>query len=1355
MKNLQISIFQKRKEKYLKLQDRFLTSLKKGGFEEKHGRSKHHWVEQLKKLEKQLGLSSTLKLKHWALAFALGFITIAGGAQAQQKQDKRFAPFKDRKENRETRTKKRSNTTARTEAVAIFSEQPLIGDALLSENQFVGDMDGDGDDDLVMFSYYEPTKIFVNDGTGNIRTQVEIWTPTPGYSSYYNVLGDIDGDSDLDIVIIEENNSHQSRFTYLINQGSNVFTSSSSALGSYRRDPQLSDFDNDGDLDLLVQEDTGGYTYVHKIFDNDGTGTFTEKSILTFLPQYGDPVAGLFNADAFPDLTVISADTVSTFINDGTGGFTAGAVVNTVLTNYNNRIGASKDIDGDGDTDLILYDSKLGLLTNDGTGLFTESLIKDDTLNNYLVWFNPVVADFNADSFMDVMAWETDQNAISNASGKIFLNDGTNAFTESAQTIVPTSGSSYSPAMQIIDFDGDTDTDIILSGYFDIELFQNDGTANFTSFDNNVVNVLYGSYFDLVDLDGDTDLDVVMSYMTPMTLINDGAGNFTKGMDFPGNSQIFYQLATADFDNDGDNDVVFTDDYNNANQISLWNNNGTGTFTLAQNFATTDTLDFIGGIKAGDINGDAAVDLITVIDNGAIHQIGVWTNDGAGSFTNSPFTTTNRLDQIELVDIDGDGDLDLIGEATDTLYTSLGLATYINTAGSFSAGSSFQPVASAKLYDISVADIDGDGDMDVLGSVYSTQEEINLFTNDGTGNFISTIIATSYSYGAPIVEDFDLDGDMDLFVPWGEYGAEFWTNDGIGNFTLIGSLDTRSYGTAAGDIDGDGDKDIFALEYYVGNRTIINNTNGGSATPLELDSAQLVIFYNETGGANWTDKTNWTTGDVSTWFGVTATDRVTSVVLENNNLTSAFSLFTGLDALTTLDISGNQLSGIPDFTGTTITTLDFSQNALDFGDLEVNAGVAGINYASQDSIGTALAQTVPARSDLPVSITTPGTVNQYQWYKDGVAITGATASTHTITAIRTSDVGDYYCEVTNTLVSGLTLTSRITTVDAQASISGTVFLDATGTTPLNNGDISLLRITNTDGYDTTSVISVGVDGTYIHTNALLGEYIAIAQADTIAFPDHLPTYWGEVASTIFWEEADTIRLDSTIVGLNVFLEGVPAITLAGTGVISGFLEEEVPTGGRTEAKRRVAGAGVSVRRQHRQGRQENHGLELVDYVYTNDLGEFNFDKLEEDTYTFNVQYPGYPMDPNSFVEIPIGAGNDGQVEVAALVAAGKIVVTQVNITGLFENSSYPGLKVYPNPTNEYLFIDTDQFEANEFELIFNTIDGKEIKRSTISASDSKTEGIDISMLNKGVYILQVYNVEKQLLKTVRMVISDK
>ncbi|MFZ5517870.1 MAG: leucine-rich repeat domain-containing protein [Candidatus Zhuqueibacterota bacterium] len=84
-----------------------------------------------------------------------------------------------------------------------------------------------------------------------------------------------------------------------------------------------------------------------------------------------------------------------------------------------------------------------------------------------------------------------------------------------------------------------------------------------------------------------------------------------------------------------------------------------------------------------------------------------------------------------------------------------------------------------------------------------------------------------------------------------------------------------------------------------------------SAKVLEQDSLALVALYDSTKGANWTNKTNWLSGSVDTWYGIVVSEnRVVAITLDQNNLTGH--LPPALGYLTQLDyfsVYGNQLTG--------------------------------------------------------------------------------------------------------------------------------------------------------------------------------------------------------------------------------------------------------------------------------------------------------------------------------------------------------------------------------------------------------------------------------------------------------------
>ena len=106
-----------------------------------------------------------------------------------------------------------------------------------------------------------------------------------------------------------------------------------------------------------------------------------------------------------------------------------------------------------------------------------------------------------------------------------------------------------------------------------------------------------------------------------------------------------------------------------------------------------------------------------------------------------------------------------------------------------------------------------------------------------------------------------------------------------------------------------------------------------SAQVPQQDSLALVALYDGTDGANWTNNTNWLTGPVSTWQGITVSNgRVTGINLNSNNLVGTIPPEIGtLTNLTRLNLFNNQLSGvIPTEIGTltNLTQLNLPSNQL-------------------------------------------------------------------------------------------------------------------------------------------------------------------------------------------------------------------------------------------------------------------------------------------------------------------------------------------------------------------------------------------------------------------------------------------
>ena len=219
---------------------------------------------------------------------------------------------------------------------------------------------------------------------------------------------------------------------------------------------------------------------------------------------------------------------------------------------------------------------------------------------------------------------------------------------------------------------------------------------------------------------------------------------------------------------------------------------------------------------------------------------------------------------------------------------------------------------------------------------------------------------------------------------------------------------------------------------------------------------------------------NQLTGDIPTEIGNIPT--LTYLYLSNNHLQGDVpnSLATH-SKLKQLLIKNNKLSGLPDFTSSSVRQLYVQNNQFTFEDIEPNLGIYSFIYWPQDTVGQ-VQEINPTEGEMVnLEIVVGGTNNNYQWFKDGNPIAGATANTYTIASYNSSvDAGVYYCKITNTAAIKLTLYSYNYYVGVQAPMfdiavavnpaeGGTV--EGAGT--LKHGSTCALTATPAEGYNFT------------------------------------------------------------------------------------------------------------------------------------------------------------------------------------------------------------------------------------------------------------------------------------------------
>ena len=352
-----------------------------------------------------------------------------------------------------------------------------------------GDIDGDGDDDLLWGDFFEPGLLFIRNlgscGLPSLRGDPE---PFPGRNpvetSGYNapIMVDVDMDGDLDVLFgvlggaFNANSTTAENLFYLEQTEKNVFVQRTTTylhtvdVGS-ESIVKFADFDADGDQDLLI---------ANKIAPED-----QRVSTVYYFENIGSEKEPHFRARGTMDL----------------------------LKTYHQNP-AIADLDADGDLDMLIgkWNREIAYFRNDGSATEPNFVEVDPVYISLTRGSNssPTLGDIDADGDYDLFVGE--------ASGTInfYRNDGTpeepNFVLVSDQFNGIDVGRRSYPTL--VDIDGDGDLDLVIGSELDgLHLFRNNGSRTEPKFENDGFIDVYVPVLatpEFVDIDGDGDLDLFM-----------------------------------------------------------------------------------------------------------------------------------------------------------------------------------------------------------------------------------------------------------------------------------------------------------------------------------------------------------------------------------------------------------------------------------------------------------------------------------------------------------------------------------------------------------------------------------------------------------------------------------------------------------------------------------------------------------------------------------------------------------------------------------------------------------------------------------------------------------------------------
>ena len=530
---------------------------------------------------------------------------------------------------------------------------------------------------------------------------------------------------------------------------------------------------------------------------------------------------------------------------------------------------------------------------------------------------------------------------------------------------------------------------------------------------------------------------------------------------------------------------------------------------------------------------------------------------------------------------------------------------------------------------------------------------------------------------------------------------------------------------------------------------------------LERDSASLLAMHTALNGSSWTKGSSWPNRPLREWEGLTIrSNRVVGLDLSASNISGRLPAFLlDVTELEVADFSDNRLTGIPNLNGLDeITSFDLSGNKLEFDDLEPNINVPGLNYQNQRRFGQAKETRLNAGMPHEMGFIVGGSQNKYSWKRNGVAIPNAANKNLMVPSIDYESMGEYVLEVTNPLVPNLVLRSEPQIVLAQSTIAiSPYFRDFFGNiNTLEDGEAYLFKI-NEPGqpYDTIDIVSFN-KGAILFEDIVLDDYLVRVDSDlevveesngSTATVKVLPTYW---ESTIDWVEADTIELRdqfSDSLRMQRLVEG----NLGGFGIVGLTVESEFITEsslGRIETRRRVRKAGCSLRRNTRVGggrEEDEEEWELIAYQETDDEGEVSFGFLPAALYRLNIQYPGIPMDPNSFIEFEITQEEEKDgYQLNALITEEAITVSLVEDELALKGDYFEGLNVYPVPARDVVHIDYEKLSNQSVKLLLFNLEGRIVKEMKVNKGVAQSLELDVSENPDGVYLLRFVDESKEM-----------
>ena len=599
------------------------------------------------------------------------------------------------------------------------------------------DVNGDKNLDLIVGDPFGDVIVLLGNGDGTFGAPI---TTKAGFNITCLGVADLNHDGNADVVACSDrfgfaNNSIVS----LLGHGDGTFgLPQPFAVGAHPSAVSIADFNNDGNLDLVVMNENSNSA---SVLLGKGDGTFQTQKAFPVGTQPVSVVAADFNHDGNQDLAVANkgSNNVTILFGTGNGNFVKPKSYNVP---YASQIVAA-DFDRDGNPDLVVESYPgVTLLLGKGNGTFDVASFAagGDSL---------AVGDFNGDGFVDVVAADPADLQVS-----VLLNNRNRTLDAPRAFLF-----SDSPSYAIGDFDRDGNLDVAVDQNTGFGILFGNGHGQFSKFSKYPFPGGAGPEV-AADFNHDGKLDLAL-YVTVnqsgavAIVLGNGNGTFQKPTiytDFNVNGKI----VAGDFNGDHIPDLAVA----TPQAIGIFFGNGDGTFRVAGQLSVSA---YSAQFAAVDFNGDNKSDLAVVSDS----EIDVYLSNGDGTFRLGSQNPENQEPAyIVAGDFNRDGRADFAdadgGYGTAFVFLGNGDGTFVKSPEYGSGG--------VAAFSIATGDFNGDGYPDLLftnngDDPHNSPGYPGVDLNNGDGTFQDTVNFNNLVQPAnAIAGDFNNDGADDLLV---------------------------------------------------------------------------------------------------------------------------------------------------------------------------------------------------------------------------------------------------------------------------------------------------------------------------------------------------------------------------------------------------------------------------------------------------------------------------------------------------------------------------------------------------------------------------------------------------------------